>query len=113
MAFASFRRALDISQHIDNLNRAADVALTIFREIGDRLVVVEAAKPVSGRTLSEQVHALEHDVIKHALDAFHGSITYAARSLGMTYQNLNHALNTRHKDLLKERTPVRRRPRQR
>jgi len=111
IALASFRRALALSEQIGTFNRAADVALTMFREIGDRLAVVEAAKPVSGRTLSEQVHALEHDVIKHALDAFQGSITYAARSLGMTYQNLNHALNTRHKDLIKVRTPVRRRPR--
>ncbi len=111
VALASFRRALDLCEQIGSLNRAADVALTMFREIGERLVVVEAAKPVSGHTLSEQIHALEHDVIKHALDAFQGSITYAARSLGMTYQNLNHALNTRHKDLIKDRTPVRRRPR--
>ncbi|HET6978544.1 MAG TPA: tetratricopeptide repeat protein [Pyrinomonadaceae bacterium] len=111
VALASFRRALDLCEQIENLNRAADVALTIFRELGDRLVVVEAAKPVSGRTLNEQIHAVEHDLIKHALDVFQGSITYAARSLGMTYQNLNHALNTRHKDLLKDRTPVQRRPR--
>ena len=38
-------------------------------------------------------------------------MTYAARSLGMSYQALNYMLKTRHKDLLKERTPVRRRKR--
>ena len=110
-ALAAFRRALDLCEQIDNSNRAADIALTVFREIGDRLAVLEAAKPVSGRTLSEQLHTLEHDVIKHALEAFEGSITYAARSLGMSYQNLTHALRTRHKDLIKHRTPARRRSR--
>ena len=75
------------------------------------MAVLESAKPISGRTLSEQLHTLEHDVIKHALEAFEGSITYAARSLGVSYQNLNHALNTRHKDLLKHRTPIHRRSR--
>ena len=110
-ALAAFRRALDLSEQIGNPSRAADIALKVFREMGDRLAVVDVAKPVSGRSLSEQVHALEHDVIKHALEAFEGSVTYAAQSLGMSYQNLNNVLSTRHKNLLKYRTPVRRRPR--
>ena len=111
VALAAFRRALDLCEQIANPNRAADIALTVFREMGDRLAVLEETKPVSGRALSEQIHMIEHDVIKHALEAFQGSITYAASSLGMSYQNLNHVLNTRHQDLLKVRTPVRRRPR--
>ena len=36
-------------------------------------------------------------------------ITQAARSLGMSWQALAYALRTRHKDLLKERKPVRHR----
>ena len=111
VALAAFCRALDLCEQIGNPNRAADIALTVFREMGHRLAVLEAAAPVSGRTLSDQIHMLEHDVIKHALEAFQGSVTYAASRLGMSYQNLNHVLNTRHKDLLEVRTPVRRRPR--
>jgi tetratricopeptide (TPR) repeat protein len=110
-ALAAFRRALDLCEQIGNHNRAADIALTVFREMGDRLAVLDAAKPVSGRSLSEQIRALEHDVIKHALEACEGSITYAAQSLRLSYQNLNHMLKTRHRDLLQYRTPVRRRPR--
>ncbi len=112
-ALAAFRRALNLCEQIENPNRAADIALTVFREMGDRLAVLDPAQPVSGRTLSEQIHTLEHDVIKHALETFEGSITYAAQFLGMSYQSLDHALNTRHKDLLKKRTPAqqRRRPR--
>jgi tetratricopeptide (TPR) repeat protein len=110
-ALATFRRALDLTERTEDRNRAADIALTVFREIGDRLVVVEGEKPISGRKLSEQLRSLEHDLIKHALEEAEGSVTYAARSLSMPYQALTYMLRTRHKDLLKVRTPVRRRPR--
>ena len=89
-ALTTFRRALDLSQHIGGLHCAADVALTIFREMGDRLAVVERAKSISGRTLSEQVQSLEHELIKHALEETKGSVTYAARNLGMPYQPLTY-----------------------
>ena len=84
---------------------------TAFQELGQRLTVPEETRPISGRTLSEELRSVEHDLIKKALEESEGSITYAARSLGMTYQNLDYALKTRHKDLLKKRTPVRRRSR--
>jgi tetratricopeptide (TPR) repeat protein len=108
-ALATFRRALELSRRMEDSNREAEITVTMFREMGDRLGVVEGAKPVSGRTLSEQVQSLEHDLIKDALEEAQGSVTYAARSLGMPYQALTYMLRTRHKDLLKERTPVRRR----
>jgi Transcriptional regulator containing PAS, AAA-type ATPase, and DNA-binding domains len=110
-ALATFRRALDLSQRIGALNDAADVALTIFREIGERLTVIEGERVFTGRKFSEEVRSLEHDLIEHALEANHGSITYAARSLGMSYQALTYMLSTRHKDLVKVRSPVRRRQR--
>jgi len=110
-ALATFRRALDLSQRIGAQVRAAEVALTVFQEMGDRLAVVEEQLPVTGRKLSEEVRALEEKLIKHALEANQGSITYAARTLGMSYQALTYMLETRHKDLVEERSPVRRRSR--
>jgi len=110
-ALATFRRALDLCERIGDAKGAADAALGVFREMGDRIGMVEGVKPVSGRTLSEQVRSLEHDLIKHALEEAEGSVTYAARSLGMPYQALTYMLRTRHQDLLKVRTPVRRRSR--
>jgi len=110
-ALATFRRAIDLSQQIGSRNRAADAALTVFQELGDRLVVVEKTRPISGQQLSVEIESIEHDLIKHALDAAQGSITYAARSLGVSHQTLNYMLETRHKDLLNKRSPVRRRPR--
>ncbi len=112
-ALAAFRRALDLSQQTGSLNRAGDIALTAFQELGDRLTVVEGARPLSGLKFSEQLRSLEHDLIKHALEANQGSITYAAQSLGMSYQTLTYMLKTRHEDLLKERSPMRRRQRKR
>jgi tetratricopeptide (TPR) repeat protein len=96
-ALDGFRRALDSSQ--DNSNRAAEIALTAFQELGTRLAVKDAIT-TSGRPLDEEVFSLEHELIKHALDDAEGRVTFAARTLGMSYQRLTHKLQTKHKDLL-------------
>ncbi|HET6973776.1 MAG TPA: helix-turn-helix domain-containing protein [Pyrinomonadaceae bacterium] len=107
-ALNAFRRAIDLSQ--DNFNRAADIALTAFQELGDRLAVKDAIT-TSGRPLNEEIFSLEHSLIKHALENAHGRVTFAARTLGMSYQRLTHKLQTKHKDLLKDRSPLRHRTR--
>jgi transcriptional regulator with GAF, ATPase, and Fis domain len=66
---------------------------------------------VSGRGLIEEIRSFERDAIKLALENANTSVTHAARSLGLSYQALSYMLETRHKDLLKDRSPVRRRPR--
>jgi len=105
-ALNAFRRAIDLSQ--DSFNRAADIALTAFQELGDRLAVKEAIT-TSGRPLNEEIFLLEHSLIKHALEDAHGRVTFAARTLGMSYQRLTHKLQTKHQDLLKDRSPLRHR----
>ena len=102
-ALNAFRRAVDLSQ--DSFNRAADIALAAFQELGERLAVKEAIT-TSGRPLDEEIFALEHELIKYALDDAEGRVTFAARTLGMSYQRLTHKLQTRHQDLLKERSPA-------
>ena len=96
-ALNAFRRAIDLSQ--DSLNRAADVALTAFQELGERLAVKESVT-TSGRPLHEEIFLLEHELIKYALENAQGRVTFAARTLGMSYQRLTHKLQTKHKDLL-------------
>jgi len=49
--------------------------------------------------------------IVEALAKVNGKVTHAAELLGMNYQKLAYIIETRHPDLLKKRTPVRRRPR--
>ncbi len=109
LALSTFRRAIDVAQRLGSFNRAGQLALTAFQEIGDRLAVNEGGSLVSGRKLTEETHSVEHDLIKHSLEITNGSITRAARALGISYQELNYMLNTRHQDLLTKRTPIRRR----
>ena len=107
-ALNAFRRAIDLSQ--DSFNRASDVALTAFQELGERLAVKDAIT-TSGRPLNEEIFLLEHELIKYALEDAHGRVTFAARTLGISYQRLTHKLRTKHQDLLKDRSPLRRRTR--
>ena len=58
----------------------------------------------------DEVMKFESGLIRRALVEVNGSVTYAASILGISYQRLARIIETRHPDLLKERTPVRRRP---
>jgi len=62
-------------------------------------------------SLEEHVLRYEADLIGRALAACDGSVTRAARMLGVTHQGLAFILNGRHKDLLSARKPVKRRRR--
>ena len=62
-------------------------------------------------TLEDQVLKYEGQLIKRALQAADGSVTRAARMLGITHQGLAFILNGRHKDLLAARKPVKKRRR--
>ena len=61
--------------------------------------------------LGDEVSQFERRLIREALAKVNGSVTHAAKLLGVSYQGLAHAIKTRHSDLLKERSPVRRRGR--
>jgi tetratricopeptide (TPR) repeat protein len=108
-SLSAFRRAIDLYEHADNMTRAAAVALAMVQEIRDHLVASEHGQILSGRALGQDKLELEHHVIKLALQQAKGSVSEAARLAGMSWQALAYALRTRHKDLLKYRTPVRHR----
>jgi transcriptional regulator with GAF, ATPase, and Fis domain len=55
------------------------------------------------------VHEVEARLIGQALDESGGSITKAARLLGLTHQTLISILKARHKALVGKRKPVQRR----
>ncbi len=57
-------------------------------------------------SLDEQVLRYEGELIRQALEASGGSITRAARMLGITHQGLAFILNGRHKNLLAARKPA-------
>ena len=60
---------------------------------------------------SAEVLKFEGRIVQRALSKANGSLTRAAASLSMSYQALAYILESRQKDLLKERTPIRRRAR--
>jgi transcriptional regulator with PAS, ATPase and Fis domain len=73
-----------------------------------------AASPAArweGCSLEEEVVRYEGELIKRALEAEKGSVTRAARLLGVTHQGLAFILQGRQKELLHARKPVQRRRR--
>jgi tetratricopeptide (TPR) repeat protein len=58
-------------------------------------------------SFEQEVHKRESDLISAALAEANGSVTRAARLLGLTHQGLCYIINHRHKDLLGERAPIR------
>lgn len=69
-----------------------------------------AAKPQTAKTqasFQEEVLNCESDLIRRALDEANGSVTRAAKILGLTHQGLCYIINHRHKTLLAARAPIR------
>ena len=61
--------------------------------------------------MESRVLEFEKRLISQALATANGRITHAAKWLDIGRQKLAYIIETRHPDLLKERTPVHRRPR--
>jgi transcriptional regulator with PAS, ATPase and Fis domain len=72
-----------------------------------RMPPASLTEPWDGCSLEEEVLRYESDLIKRALKAAGGSVTRAARLLGVTHQGLAFILQGRQKNLLPARTPVR------
>lgn len=108
-ALGAFRRAIELADNAGLAHRAAEAIVAAYRELGDRLVISEHGKFLSGRGVGQDKLAMEHDVIKLALEQTEGRISRAARLAGMSHQGLAYALRTRHKDLKDKRKPPQRR----
>jgi tetratricopeptide (TPR) repeat protein len=105
----------DLYRHADDLLKSTQDAEHIARLRACARVLVKRA---SGSrlhdkdfTLQGAIYDLEARFIEHALRESGGSVTRAAKLLGMRYQSLTNMLNTKHKRLLKERTPAKKRRR--
>jgi tetratricopeptide (TPR) repeat protein len=94
------------------LNEAAGkFALSMRGEQSGELSAEQATETLLSkpRALQQKMLETEREIIRHALAQANGSITQAARLLGTTYQALTYTIESRHTELLKERTPIRRR----
>lgn len=66
-----------------------------------------ASAAAAVRSFEEAVRICESNLIKDALDEANGSVTRAAKILGLTHQGLCYIINHRHKSLLTARAPIR------
>jgi tetratricopeptide (TPR) repeat protein len=106
------------SQSQDLLLRVNEAARKVFSRM--RCEVRAEAAPAADAIeallnkpcdLPSEVLKFEGSLIRQALAKANGSLTRAASLLSMSYQALAYILESRHKDLLKERSPIRRRSR--
>jgi tetratricopeptide (TPR) repeat protein len=106
--------ALSHSQHAAIMFRLGNSARRLLVNNASTTTSPGSATPEAlsaNRTLEEQVLRYEGELIRHALEASDGSVTRAARLLGVTHQGLAFILNGRQKSLLASRKPAKKRRR--
>jgi tetratricopeptide (TPR) repeat protein len=109
-----------LPNEILNMYREADdrVGEALSMEVMSRLracarlttsntAIVSPENPTLRGSFEHEVHQCESELIKAALDHANGSVTHAARELGLTHQGLCYIINHRHKQLLGARAPIR------
>jgi tetratricopeptide (TPR) repeat protein len=102
-AYIRAERLLKDSQEAEDAARLKVCARVVMK----RLTTVQFGD--KNFTLPGAVHEFEAKLIQRALEETGGSITKAARLLGLTHQTLGSILNTRHKKLSAKRMPARKR----
>lgn len=106
-AHFTFQRAVKAAQQAGAPSRAGEAALAMVEEIGEHLTAVILPDDTEAECLLDDVmRRHEAALIKQALHTAQGSISRAARLLGVTHQRLSYTLRRRHKELMKDRTPV-------
>lgn len=98
---------LETSQHLPTLQRLCQAARHVWG-VGRKQKDTETGWT---GTLRESMRQHEKKLIRQALQRTSGSVTQAARLLGLTHQALIYIIEKRHRDLLTERRPKRRRKR--
>jgi tetratricopeptide (TPR) repeat protein len=112
-AYQQAREWLAGTERNDLLLRLGDAAGKLAESLRGELPTDKANEILLTKPFDLQEMMLKHEgaLIKKALAQSNGSVTHAASLLGMSYQALCYVLDTRHKSLLKDRTPIRRRTR--
>jgi tetratricopeptide (TPR) repeat protein len=111
-AYQQAREWLSSSQSPDVKVRLGDAAGKFADSVRGKLTSEEATEVLLTRPghLQEKILKYEGTLIKQALVQVNGSITHAAILLGTSYQSLSYIIESRHPELIKQRTPIRRRP---
>jgi len=114
--YAAYDRASDWlskSQSQELLLRLNAAARRVFATLRGELKAEAATEAILNKpcNLPGEVLKFEASLIRQALAQANASVTRAAALLGMSYQGLAYVIGSRHKDLLKERSPIRKRSR--
>lgn len=102
-AYVRADRLLRETQDAEDIARLRECARVVMR----RLTTVQFGD--KNFTLPGAVHEFESNLIERALEESGGSVSAAARLLGLTHQTLGSILNTRHKRLAAKRKPPQKR----
>ena len=113
---AAFHRASDWlanAQSQDLMRRFTAAAEKVFAVLSREMTAEEATEKLFTERCNFQKEMLRYEsvLIKQALAKANGRLTEAASQLSMSYQALAYIIEGRHKDLIKERSPIRRRSR--
>lgn len=110
-AYQQARAWLADSQNQAVKLRLADAAGKVTASLRGELSSEEATEILLTKPCDLQTKILKYEktLIKQALTQANGRVTHAAALLSMSYQALSYIIDSRHKDLLKERSPVHRR----
>jgi len=103
---------LSNSQNVSIKNRLGECARRVLSASLAEAISADATQSTpTDFSLDAEVLRYEGSLIRKALEESGGSVTRAARRLGVTHQGLAFILNGRHSDLLSIRTPVKKRRR--
>ena len=110
--YRTAEKLLSNSQNLSVKTRLGECARRVLTLVLANAASTETVPPLQpGFSLDSEVLRYESNLIRRALEESDGSVTRAARLLGVTHQGLAFILNGRHSDLLSIRTPVKRRRR--
>ncbi len=104
-AYVRADRLLKNTQDAEDVARLRACARVVMRRL--------SSAQISEKNFSfyGAVHEFEGKILEQALEAAGGSVTSAAKLLGLTHQTLTSMLKRRHKRLVEKRTPVKKRKR--
>ena len=110
-AYQQAREWLATSESQEIKLRLGDAAGKVTASVPGEFNSTEATEIllIKPGTLQQRLLDVERETISRALEQANGRVTHAASLLGMSYQALGYIIETRHKDLLKVRSPVVRR----
>jgi DNA-binding NtrC family response regulator len=112
-AYERAREWLADSQSQETLSRLNAAAGKFVSSMRTELSADDATEILltKGFDFQQKLLETERQLITKALAQTNGRVTHAARLLGLSYQGLAYMIDSRHKDLLKARSP--KRPRKR